>query len=158
MEQELECKKRKVVDKAGGDATPVLPSVPEPPPKGGEVSVTQTLLALLKHPSAVGDLSYMLPGEEPSKIRSMLEEATQLIGERRAYGMDKYGTELKTKNGRNACEDARQELGDAMQYVFQAKLEGLDVAPLRNLYDVLGMLLDLSHHQIKEGGSFWLYP
>jgi hypothetical protein len=120
-------------------------SVPEPPPRGGETSVTQALLDLLIKPSTVHYLACMAgeKGSAPSLVA-----AHGLIVERREYGVPKYGGELMTKNGRNPIEDARQELGDAMQYVMQARMEGLDVSSLRRLHDVLGMLLHIPEEAI----------
>ena len=45
--------------------------------------------------------------------------------ERRAeVGSKKYGTRLKTNNGRNALYDSYQELLDFANYLCQARLEG----------------------------------
>lgn len=45
--------------------------------------------------------------------------------ERRAeVGTKKYGTRLKTNNGRNPLFDAYQEALDLLNYVVQARLEG----------------------------------
>ena len=43
---------------------------------------------------------------------------------RAAAGVAKYGVPLRTFNGRDAREDARQELLDALMYLAQAELEG----------------------------------
>ena len=43
---------------------------------------------------------------------------------RAAAGVRKYGVPLRTFNGRDAREDARQELLDALMYLAQAELEG----------------------------------
>jgi triphosphoribosyl-dephospho-CoA synthetase len=118
----------------------IQPSVPEPPPQGGKTSVTQALLNLLVKPSTPYYMACMA-GEEGTE-RS-LAEARELVVERKGYGVKKYGGELMTKNGRNAVEDARQEFGDAMQYVMQARMEGLDVSHLFRLHDVLGLLLHI---------------
>jgi hypothetical protein len=42
---------------------------------------------------------------------------------RAAAGVAKYGVPLRTFNGRDAREDARQELLDALMYLAQAELE-----------------------------------
>ena len=47
-----------------------------------------------------------------------------LLEERRNFGLQKYGQELHTHNGRDAIEDARQELGDLVVYLTQASMEG----------------------------------
>lgn len=45
---------------------------------------------------------------------------------RHVQGVNKYGTALKTHNGRNAFHDAAQEVMDAIVYCEQARLEMLD--------------------------------
>lgn len=42
-----------------------------------------------------------------------------------AMGEKKYGTRLKTNNGRNALMDAYQEALDGINYAMQASMEGL---------------------------------
>lgn len=68
--------------------------------------------------------------------------AQKLVLARAHFGLEKYGTTLMTHNGRDAIEDARQELGDALQYVMQAKMEGRDVEELRGLTQTLLELID----------------
>lgn len=87
-----------------------------------------------------------MPGREdvaPHLLRRLLfnvdspEVAYRLVQERAAFGRQKYGTPLQTHNGRDAVEDARQEAGDLMLYIQQAKMEGRDLATLRPLVRVL---------------------
>jgi hypothetical protein len=47
----------------------------------------------------------------------------RIYNEQWARGAAKYGTELKTFNGRDAGNDAMQELADAVAYVMQLILE-----------------------------------
>jgi len=47
----------------------------------------------------------------------------QLINARRQLGISRYGTELKTYNGRDALVDAFQEALDLAQYLAQALAE-----------------------------------
>jgi hypothetical protein len=52
-----------------------------------------------------------------------------LVEERNAFGVAKYGQPLMTRDGRNGIEDARQELGDLLQYVCKCAMtneEGLE--------------------------------
>ena len=49
----------------------------------------------------------------------MYPELKDLVQQRRAFGMRKYGQSLYSEDGRNGLEDARQELGDLLQYVFK---------------------------------------
>ena len=58
-------------------------------------------------------------------------EATQpvvadLLRDRRQFGLDKYGTLLRTHNGRDPRIDALQEGLDQIVYLEQARLEALD--------------------------------
>ncbi len=47
-----------------------------------------------------------------------------------------------TKDGRNTLEDARQELGDLLQYCFKAKMNGENIQEITNLMPILCELLD----------------
>ena len=71
-------------------------------------------------------------------------ETLQLIRERDRFGRQKYGQPLMTDDGRDTIEDARQELGDLIQYVFKARLRGQDVEPIRCHLPVLNQLLSRS--------------
>jgi hypothetical protein len=71
-------------------------SLPEPPPQPHGIDVTAQLLGAMEH----------------TPLRSLIEA-------RRAYGMSKYGQSLMSQDGRNGLEDARQELGDLVQYVYK---------------------------------------
>lgn len=79
--------------------------MPPPPPTGSGELVTPPLLAALK--------------EHP--------DLHALVTARDAFGRAKYGTGLRCHNGRNPLEDARQELGDLLQYLWQATMEGRDI-------------------------------
>ncbi len=48
------------------------------------------------------------------------------LNARAAAGVAKYGRPLQTHNGRDAREDARQELLDALMYLAQAEMEASD--------------------------------
>lgn len=80
-------------------------SQPEPPPTGNGELVTPPLVEALEgHP-----------------------DLQALVNERDAFGRSKYGTGLRCHNGRDPLEDARQELGDLLQYLWQAMMEGRDI-------------------------------
>jgi hypothetical protein len=98
-------------------------SKPEPPPLNKGIPVTTELLKWL---------------EEGGYKRSI-----DLIIERDTYGIKKYGQRLMTQDGRNSIEDARQELGDAMQYIYKAKLNDEDTSCLEEDYYVLGKILQI---------------
>ena len=81
-------------------------SQPEPPPTGNGELVTPPLLAAIKdHP-----------------------DLHALVVARDVFGRSKYGTGLRCHNGRDPLEDARQELGDLLQYLWQALMEGRDIS------------------------------
>lgn len=73
-------------------------------------------------------------------------EADALAGmviDRARRGLETYGVPLTTHNGRDALQDAREEVADALQYVTQARLEGRAVpegteADLRRMLVALG--------------------
>lgn len=94
---------------------------PEPPPSGdGELVSMSLLVALECHP-----------------------ELHQLVLERDAFGRSKYGTGLRCCNGRDALNDARQEIGDCLQYLWQARMEGKEIgAELDMLRDVVRVLAE----------------
>ena len=52
-----------------------------------------------------------------------LEEFTQVFKKQWLKGREKYGTNLTTFNGRDAGNDAMQELADAVAYVMQLRME-----------------------------------
>lgn len=52
------------------------------------------------------------------------ETVCNLIKERNDFGIRKYGTPLKSFNGRDCELDAQQELADCLQYFYQLRLEG----------------------------------
>jgi hypothetical protein len=85
-----------------------VPSVPEPPPTNLGINVPQALSAFIKD-------NY--PEQQYCKV-------IDLIGARAEYGFKKYGQYLKTFDGRDDIEDARQEFGDLLQYLFKARLNG----------------------------------
>lgn len=51
-----------------------------------------------------------------------LDQLATLVKQRNGFGMQKYGQPLYSEDGRNGLEDARQELGDLIQYVCKVNL------------------------------------
>lgn len=96
-----------------------LASIPEPPPKKLGESVPEQLISFLQD-----------------------EKAVQLIKERNEFGMEKYGQPLMSKDGRNTIEDARQELGDLMQYCYKARINGEDLSEIVSLLPSLLKILE----------------
>ena len=58
---------------------------------------------------------------------AMYPRAARLLRERKAFGLRKYGTPLKTFNGRDPRVDELQELLDAQCYRAQGAMEGRGV-------------------------------
>lgn len=69
------------------------------------------------------------------------QAAISLINARDQFGRQKYGQPLMTEDGRDTIEDSKQELGDLIQYIMKAKLNGEDLTPIRRLLPVLIKLL-----------------
>jgi hypothetical protein len=104
----------------------VAPSVPEPPPKQRGVEVTPLLLTWLRE----GGYSQSL---------------CDLIEARRQYGLNKYGQSLYSGDGRDSYEDARQEAGDLLQYLFKASLQPeLNHGPVDGIIEILGTCLSVT--------------
>lgn len=99
-------------------------SVPEPPPVNRGVPVTPLLLAWLEQ-------------------RADTAELRALVLQRDAFGRAKYGQPLMSDDGRDSLEDARQELGDLAQYIFKARMHGVDVSEVRRMLDVVAQLCDV---------------
>lgn len=93
------------------------PSVPEPPPIDAGEAVTPMLIEWIERTAE-------------SCIAPLTDETISLIECRDAFGRSKYGQPLRLKDGRNTIEDARQEAGDLLQYLFKAYKNGEDPRPL----------------------------
>ena len=106
-------------------------SIPEPAPVAGKEDVTPALLD-------------WLTCECPKGFAQGRQDAFDLVQKRDAFGRAKYGTGLQTRNGRDPIEDAMQEVGDLLQYVQQARMEGRDLTPIRRLVPVLAALLEVA--------------
>ena len=69
--------------------------------------------------------------------------AVPLIKERDEVGVKKYGRSLYPgDNSRDTVQDAKEEIGDLLQYLFKAKLDGKDLSEFRNYLPVLEKLLN----------------
>ena len=75
-----------------------MQSVPEPPPINKGVEITPLLLQYLH--------------DAPSHLKDLIEA-------RYRFGLNKYGQPLMSEDGRNTAEDALQEAGDLLQYLFK---------------------------------------
>ncbi len=65
------------------------------------------------------------PGRQKVAYRAWLEFWTALRHQYRK-GLERYKTPLMTHNGRDAGQDAMQELADAVMYVQQLRMENED--------------------------------
>ena len=99
---------RKAPGGLASDPATSIASVPEPAPIPGGELVTPRVVEWLKGRSWKGT-----------------EDAIALVLARDAFGRAKYGQGLSLGDGRDAVEDLRQELGDALQYAMKARLEGM---------------------------------
>ena len=80
------------------------------------------------------------------------DSVIQLIQERDAFGRAKYGQPLMSEDGRDGVQDAKEELGDLMQYAFKAMLNQRDVTDLREMVAALLFLLN-SEDDIRGLGN-----
>lgn len=108
-------------------STYVAISVPEPDPINKGIIVPDKLIQYIK---------------ESSLGSSTKDKAVRLILERDAFGRNKYGQPLRSEDGRDSIEDARQEVGDLMNYVYKAKINGVDLTIIRQYLPVLQYLLE----------------
>lgn len=111
-----------------------MKSVPEPDPKNQGMDVTEGLLEAIN-----------------SKYNShQYEDVKVLIHQRRAFGIEKYGQTLRSDDGRNGLEDARQELGDLLQYVY--KVFGKDMTEKHTVQELkdFKLLWKRSKHLIDD--------
>lgn len=104
-------------------------SLPEPPPKPAGVIVPDALIERIEHI------------KKNNLIRGDFDALITLVRERDTFGRAKYGQPLMSSDGRNGIEDARQELGDLLQYVMKCKLAGDNVTPLLELITFASILM-----------------
>lgn len=103
--------------------SPTENKVQPPPVKKGEV-VTDSLIKYLE---TLNDYSS--------------KKAIELVKARDAFGRAKYGQPLMTDDGRDHVEDALQELGDLLQYIWACRMQGRDTKGIEVLIPVLHNLL-----------------
>lgn len=63
------------------------------------------------------------PAPQPNDWPTVHDIAASALLQRKAWGVQKYGTPLQPFNGRNALVDAFQEMLDGAAYVQQALIE-----------------------------------
>lgn len=102
-------------------------SKPEPSPKNKGVAITPLLINWINKQEKILD-------HEKSK-------AVELIKQRSEFGISKYGQPLMSEDGRDELEDAKQELGDLIQYTYKAKMKGRSTKEIEEIVSVLMTLL-----------------
>jgi hypothetical protein len=66
------------------------------------------------------------PEPKPNDKALVIERVMQQLREREAKGLRTYGTRLQPFNGRDALQDALEEVLDAAMYLMQAIMERED--------------------------------
>lgn len=87
----------------------------------------QELLKVQPPPIRTAQSAPILTDDFLTRVPEKVAEALRL---RRQFGLDKYGTVLKSHNGRNPLADALQETLDLIVYLQQARMEGRPCEPL----------------------------
>ena len=103
-----------------------MASIPEPPPKNIGQCVPEKLKEWIQQTHFPDDLKLKL---------------IKLIDQRDKYGFQKYGQHLMTQDGRDSVEDARQEAGDLLQYLYKAIMNGEDTSPIEDIAPFLYLML-----------------
>lgn len=95
-------------------------SIPEPPPvPQGEIVPDKLIEFLTLSKQALQDREDLLVHTDA---------VIALIKDRDEFGRKKYGQPLMSEDGRNGVEDAKQELGDLLQYLMKCKLAGQTIS------------------------------
>ena len=83
----------------------------------------------------------------PSVIRRMNPDLmlTKLMAERHVLGTQRYGVGLQPFNGRDALQDAMEEILDLIVYLEQAALEGNT-----GLWAIQDSVIVIAHGLLKE--------
>ena len=109
-------------------------STPEPAPVHGGFEITPALKLWI---------------EQTVKDPQARQLALALVNERDLFGRQKYGQSLMSDDGRDSFEDLIQELGDALQYAFKCRVNGLKIKA--RVLPLLNVLLELVN---TESDSF----
>lgn len=87
-------------------------SIPEPDPQPKGIVVSEHLINFLCLECSDEDF--------PDALQDYQRALVQLIRDRDEFGRKKYGQPLMSEDGRSGVEDAKQELGDLLQYTYKA--------------------------------------
>lgn len=72
--------------------------------------------------------------------------ASVALSEKRdAFGREKYGQPLMSDDGRDTMQDAVEEIGDLMHYLYKAKMQGVDLSKEVDLKKHLDVLIVLCY-------------
>lgn len=116
----------------------ISPSVPEPPPQPRGIVVPDALIGTIESTKERFDNEANV---HDLMARKQCDDLVKLIKQRDAFGRAKYGQPLMSQDGRNGIEDAKQELGDLMQYVMKCKLAGEDLSGFMRLVSTSYMIM-----------------
>ena len=109
-------------------ASHTTPSIPQPKPKNEGFPIPMKLIEDIDRQDG------LTIGQKLATV--------SLIQERSLFGYNKYGQLLMSEDGRDAVEDARQEFGDLLQYLYKAKVNGKDLSIFQSYLPILVRLLD----------------
>ena len=101
-------------------------STPEPAPENAGEPVTPALVAWIQ-----------AQGLDEGTKRSVIAG----VEERSAFGAEKYGQVLMSRDGRDSVNDAAQELIDALQYIQAARMKGQNLDAIKTLVALLTQLV-----------------
>ena len=101
-------------------------SRPEPAPENAGEPVTPALVAWIQ-----------AQGLDEGTKRSVIAG----VEERSAFGAEKYGQVLMSRDGRDSVNDAAQELIDALQYIQAARMKGQNLDAVKPLVALLTQLV-----------------
>ena len=104
----------------------MIPDQPPPTPGGTDVilDLAEALRTRKRIPGYLHGLSSGIRTDtEDLCYERNLDLCDELLA-RREVGIERYGTPLQTRNGRDAGLDELQELLDALAYMWQAHIEG----------------------------------
>lgn len=109
-----------------------------------------------EHESEVSNIGYQTQEQPlpiyqginvPLEFRKWAQEksfhnAVQLSKIRDHLGQTKYGQPLMSEDGRDTIQDALEEVGDLLHYLYKARINGLDVSLIRKYLPVIEALCD----------------
>lgn len=111
----------------------------------GQFQLARDLLALHNSRMLIDPQPAPVNTEESKEVTvpvsaEVFPRAARLLRERKAFGLRKYGTPLKTHNGRDPRIDELQELLDACYYRTQGQDEGRSYRDVKEIPSFFGYL------------------